>query len=333
MGGDGEKVVADPHRLARLDVQLRRPLLRRLRLEARGPLADQQFDPLVVGALAVVDVGVGAEPGHDLAVAAQLRQRAAQVPSIGPVGAQDAALALEGSALAQGGLEQLDALRAVLGVEEAPRALGGHAFLAAGVRVPAVVPVLELAVGQGPPDDLRNRLGEVPVAPLAGLLQIGERGGLVPALRLLQPRRLLAELRRLAREFDEDRDFRANQVGRDRLDQVVGGAHLVGALEQLLIDARGGEEDDGHVAGALALLDDPGQPEAVHGEEGVEEDEAEFAAEQGPQGAGSGVGLHERVAGLVAQDGTERSEIFCPVVDEKNRDREDFPLTHRGIFA
>src|SRR5205823_13299978 len=109
-------------------------------------------------------------------------------------------LALEQVTFVQRRLPQLPAALPLLGVDERPRGIAGHARHGAGVVEPAVVPVLERSVGQRAPDDLRDGLGKVAVAALAGHLELRDLDRLLPALRLLQERGLLAELPILARQ-------------------------------------------------------------------------------------------------------------------------------------
>ena len=97
---------------------------------------------------------------------------------------------------------------------------------------------------------------------------------------------------------------------------------MVCAPEQLLVDARRGEEDDRYVARALALLHQPRDLEAVHpGKKRVEQDQREIALEQLAQGVFAGRGLDQFVARLIGEDRPQRREIFGPVVHEKDGDR------------
>src|SRR5205807_4968841 len=97
--------------------------------------------------------------------------------------------------------------------------------------------------------------------------------------------------------------------------------HLVGASEHLVIEA-GGEEDDGDVLGALALLDQSGHFEAVHPRQAdVEKNEAELVAQDRAQGLRSGGGLDELISGLIVEDRAQREEILPPVIDEQDLDR------------
>ena len=57
----------------------------------------------------------------------------------------------------------------------------------------------------------------MPVAPLAGYLQLGHLDGLLLALRFVQQGGLLTQLRGLARQLDEDRDLGADDARRHRI--------------------------------------------------------------------------------------------------------------------
>ena len=120
----------------------------------------------------------------------------------------------------------------------------------------ALVDVVELAVRQGCPDLVRLGLGEEPVALLA----------LAPKLRqllLLQQHRLTPQLLVLLVQLDEDRHLRAEQLGIERLEDVVDRTGGIPAEDLLLVLRDRGHEDDRHMPCPLALLDQRRGLEAV----------------------------------------------------------------------
>jgi hypothetical protein len=87
--------------------------------------------------------------------------------------------------------------------------------------------------------------------------------GLAP-LRLPQPLRLPPDLPGLLVQLDEHRHLGAQHLGHYRLGEEVDGPHRVAVGHQPVGAVVGGQEDDGDVAGAVALADQRGGLQPVH---------------------------------------------------------------------
>ena len=97
----------------------------------------------------------------------------------------------------------------------------------AGVLEPATVEVGRAALRVGGPDDLRHRVRELAIPLRARAAKLGE-------LLRRQQVGLLADLPVLLPELDEDRDLRAQDLGLERLEDVVDRADRV-AVEDVLV--------------------------------------------------------------------------------------------------
>src|SRR6478609_11996625 len=97
----------------------------------------------------------------------------------------------------------------------------------------------------GGPDDLRHRVRELAILLRARTAKLGEllRGQLVG---------LVADLTVLLPQLDEDGDLRAQDLGVERLEDVVDRSDLVSAEDVLVILRQGGQEDDRDRARTLA---------------------------------------------------------------------------------
>lgn len=181
---------------------------------------------LRLGGLAVVDVGVDADPAHDAPVAVADGAAARQEPAPGAVVATEAELHLEGRAAGQALLPAREDARQVVGIVDrlpAPALhLGGGG---AGELVPAAVVVVDEAVGARGPAELRHRLEQ--------RLQHGARagGGLVGGALVGEAARGLERERRAHRQL----------LGEGEIVLVV--RRRVGATLQRE-DADGGVADD-----------------------------------------------------------------------------------------
>ena len=179
-----------------------------------------------------------------------------------------------------------------------------------GVLVPALVVEDDLAVGVGRPDDLRNGVGEGSVSLLALTLERSD-------LLLLEQRVLPPDLDRLLPEVDEDADLRPQDVGLERLHQIVHGAGVVAAEDVLRVLGDRRQEDDRDVAGPLAPLDqlsrlEPVQPRHLD----VEQDRGELFLEQVPERLLAGLRAHELLAERL-EERFEREQVLGPVVDQQ----------------
>src|SRR2546421_9264137 len=135
----------------------------------------------------VIYICAGADPLDDAALGVAHSRCTTEVPAVLAVrGAPEAALYLERPARADGLAPNLGTPLQVVRVQHLPPApalglLDGHA----GVVAPALVVVVNRAVGVRRPDDLRHRVGQLVVAPLTGSC-VGEHT-LQGRLRLLAP--------------------------------------------------------------------------------------------------------------------------------------------------
>ena len=213
--------------------------------------------PLLLGALAVVDVRGRADPEGDLAALVADRHSAPEVPAVGAVRVPEAVLDLEDLPARERLLAAGHDSRQVVGMGDHVPGVRARISLAhTRVVEPAAVEVRRAAVRGGRPHDLRHRIRELPVALLAlaperdqGLL--AEQLGLQPQLLGLLP------------QLDEDRDLRAQHLRLERLEEVVDRAGRVAAEDVALFLRDRREEDDRDVARPLALLDQLGGLEPV----------------------------------------------------------------------
>ena len=126
---------------------------------------------------------------------------------------------------------------------------------------------------------------------------------------------------RLAEQLDEDADLGAQDVGVDRLAQVVDGADAVALQHLVLVGAVRGEEEYRDVLGSLARLDEPGQLDAGHaGHADVEDDRREVVSEQRQQRLVRRMRPHQDALGR-RQHRLERVEVARLIVDDQDLGR------------
>jgi hypothetical protein len=139
------------------------------------------------------------------------------------------------------------------------------------------------------------------LAPAQGLLG-DELFRADPEILLQEPLLLLglaAHLERLAEQFDEHADLGAQDLRLDGLEHIVDRAHRVAAQHVRVVLVHRGEEDDGHVAGALARANERRRLVAVHARhQHVEQDDREVVLEK----------LLERI--LAGADGDDLADIL-----------------------
>jgi hypothetical protein len=136
----------------------------------------------------------------------------------------------------------------------------------------------------------------------------------------VEQRGLPLDLLGLAEQLDEDGDLRAQDVGLDRLEDVIDRAERVAARDVALAGRVGGEEDDRDVARLLAPADEGGRLEAVDaGHVHVQEDDGHVAFEQVAQRLVAGGGLDE-VPVRRLEDGVERDQVRRVVIDDQDVD-------------
>ena len=122
-------------------------------------------------------------------------------------------------------------------------------------------------------------------------------------------------------------------VGVDRLVQVIDRAGVVAFEHVLVFVVVGGEEDDRHAGGLLALLDHLGQLEAGHaGHADVQDEQGEFLGDEREQRLVGGFGPDQPVAGVV-QDGFEHGEVLRLIVHDQDVDRARHANGGRWIAA
>ena len=266
---------------------------------------------VLLGALVVLDVGRRPDPLDDLAVRAAKRERPAEVPAIDPVGPPEAVLDLERLASCERLLSAADGVRQVVGVDDArPRGRVRLELRHPRVLEPAPVEVRRAPVGPRRPDDLRHRVREAAVAFLTLSAQVGE-------VLLAQQLALAPQLLVLLVQLDEDRDLRAQDLGIERLEEIVDGAGRVAPEDVARVLADRGEEDDRDRARALPLLDQLRRLEAVEVRHlDVEEDHGEVVAQQLPERVLTRMRPHEVLAERL-EDRLEREQVLGRVVDEQ----------------
>src|SRR2546425_2992948 len=169
-----------------------------------------------LGALAVFDVRVRAEPLDDLTAAVPHRDRARQVPAVGLVRrAAETELVLVRVPGVERLLPELHGAREILGMSDVgPARRDELRERRIEVVERALVDVVELAVRHRGPDLVGLSLSQEAVALLALAAELRE-------LLLLQLLRLLPELLRLLVQLDEDGDLGAEHFGTERLEDVV----------------------------------------------------------------------------------------------------------------
>ena len=285
--------------------------IRDLRLLARLAFAGEEQPIRLLDALLLVDVRRRADPAHDAPVVVALGHQPAEVPAPFAVLAPQALLAVHRLAGADcGAVGPADLLGVLVrhGVEER------HSRIVAGVLAPDAVAVVDLAVGAGRPDALRHGIGEDAEAQLSPLLHLQQ-------VARPQHRLLLAEQLVLAPEIHEDRHLGAQDLRVERLEQIVDRAFLVTAEDVRRVLVYGGEEDDGDVPVAPALLDQLGGLDAVEpGHLHVHQDQGEVRLEQVPQRLLAGMRVHQ-LLGERLEDGCERHQIRRMVVDHEDARR------------
>jgi hypothetical protein len=146
--------------------------------------------------------------------------------------------------------------------------------------------------------------------------------GLLAPLPLGRPQGLLlaADAQGLAEQVDEHRHLGPDDVGVERLDQVVDRAHRVAAVDEVEIGPVGGQEQDGDVLRGLALAHEGRGLEAVHGgHHHVQQDAGELLAQQQAQGLAARLGGDDAVVGAL-QDPGEREQVLPVVVDHQDGD-------------
>jgi hypothetical protein len=132
---------------------------------------------------------------------------------------------------------------------------------------------------------------------------------------------LVVDLAALLVELDEDRHFRAEDDGFVRLDDVVDAAAFIGAehLGALAVHRR--QENDGHVAGRLVLLEDAGGLDAVEDRHhDVHHDHRELATGSERHGFGARMGADQLVSERL-EHGGKGDQVPWVVVHHQNRGR------------
>ena len=131
-------------------------------------------------------------------------------------------------------------------------------------------------------------------------------------------RSLPADLLAAHPEVAEDPHLGPDDLRIDRLEQVVHGAVRVPLEHVRRLAAQRGDEDDRHVTGLLALLDQLGGLQPVELRHlHVEEDDRERLPEQVQQGFFAGPRLHDARAERL-EDRFQREEVLGAVVDDQH---------------
>ena len=118
--------------------------------------------------LALVDVGVGAEPAHDAALVVADRKGATEMPAVFAVVPAQRVFDLVGLAGAQGFHPALrGSPESLLGVHVPPVLEARGSLRQPRVLVPLAVEVVDVTLGRGGEHDLRHRVGKLPEARLA----------------------------------------------------------------------------------------------------------------------------------------------------------------------
>jgi hypothetical protein len=112
--------------------------------------------------------------------------------------------------------------------------------------------------------------------------------------------------------------LRAEDVGVERLDQVVDRAVRVAAEDVDSVAVHRGDEDDRDVAAARVLLDEAGGLEAVHVRHlHVQQDEGELAVKDLAQRLDARSG-HDQLVAQRRQDRFQRHQVGRVIVDDQN---------------
>src|SRR6185437_9142976 len=130
---------------------------------------------------------------------------------------------------------------------------------------------------------------------------------------------LLPQLLVLLVQVDQHRDLAAQDLGLERLEDVVDRPDLVAAEDMLAVLRDRGQEHDRDVPRALTLLDQLGRLEAVESRHlDVEQDHREVVAvEQEPQRLLARACPDELVPERL-EDRRKREQVLRPVVDEED---------------
>ena len=245
------------------------------------------------------------------------RNGAPEVPAVRPVGGPETVFDLEHGAGRQCLVAALHRLRKVGGVHDAHpwRAVGGVGDLRVEPRV-LVPAAVEYVV----------RPSASAVHTICGIASASWR------YRSALSRRTASTVcsasssvcRRSSALFSQSstktRDLRAEDLGLERLEDVVDGAGLVAAEDVRLVLRDRGDEDDRDRRRSLALLDHRRSLEPVEDRHlDVEQDHGEVGArEQDPERLLARARGDELVPERL-QDRVERDEVLAPVVDEQDR--------------
>jgi hypothetical protein len=279
----------------------------------------------LLGPLLIVNVSRRPDPELDLILLVPNRDRATEVPSIRAVRRSEAVFDLEHVSALERLAPPLDRRAGILGVHDPePRSFIGLLRRHPRVFEPPPVVVGRLPGAIGGPDDLRHRVGQLPVALLA---DAALRRHLLLAQQLALPPELLV----LAMELDEDGHLRAEHLGLERLEHVVDRARRVAAEHVPLVLRDRGQEDDRNVLRQLPLLDQRSGLEPVEARhQDVEQDAGELLVQQQrAQRLLSGASVNEVLPeGL--EDRLERDQVLLDVVDEQ---QVDALLVHRRTRA
>ena len=169
----------------------------------------------------------------------------------------------------------------------------------------------------------RKRFGALAHATLERLVQLAQLLLGAAALGHFGEQRAVGQrdLAVLAMQLGEHGDLRAEDRRVHRLVQVVDRAAAVAFEHVLVLVVVGGEEDDRHAGGLLALLDHLRQLEAGHaGHADVQDEQGEFLADEREQRLVGGLRAHQPVARVV-EDGLEHGQVLRLVVDDQDVDR------------
>jgi hypothetical protein len=124
-------------------------------------------------------------------------------------------------------------------------------------------------------------------------------------------------------ELGEHHHLGAQELGVERLQEVVDGTQAVPARDVFHLVPRRGQKHDRDIAGPGALFDQFRSLQAVEpGHPHVQEDHREVLLEQHPQRAVPGARGDQRVAERL-EHGLQRAQVFRLIVDEQDRQRPD----------
>jgi hypothetical protein len=298
--------------------QLVRDRRQELVLDARRPLGRQpRLARLDLRGLEVVDVGERRDEADDEPIRLAVRHRAREVPPpLAVVAPPDAQLELDGLSARHRLRPAHPRERAIVGVHDLqPTVAAERRDPEPGVAHPLGVGAIEAAVEPRRQQALRHGVDERAEAMLGAPL-------VLLALALPEQHRLPADALLLRVELHEHRHLRPEDLGIERLQDVVDGAALVSLEDERRILADRGQEDDRDGAGALALLDELRRLQPVDaGHLDVHQDDRELLLEERPQRLLARVRAHEALAER-AQDRLQRDEVRRVIVDHQDR-RDD----------